>query len=548
MTVAAGGPERTDQELIAAARQGDRPAFGVLWGRHSEAGRRVARSITHTFDADDLVSEAYLKIMTAVMSGKGPTGPFRPYLFVTIRNLAVTLARQRREGTLDEAEEVADPRATDAAVLAALDSGLTLQAFRTLPERWQEVLWFTEVDALSPAEIADRLEMSANSVAALAYRAREGLRQAWIQAHIDTSAEGSEHQWVLSRVGKSARNALSVRNKSRFDQHLAGCPACTVIADEAVDASRRFTSVLLPLAVGITGTAGLGAFLHASSSAGEGATVVASRRSRGTSSTRRRVWAVPAAVLAVALIGSGIGYAIDSDHRDEADSERRLVEAGSPTGAATATPTAMPSSTASPPTGVTTTPSASPDQRSAAPPPASAAPRTETQTSPVVPAPTAVAEVVPVIVSADTADGVLLPIIRGTARPTAAVTVRLGSTSVTVATDASGSWRTSPVNVGPGKYTLDVWADGLTATPTTVTVAAPVLSLSRAGGSLMATVRGAPETEYVLQTGSARPVRVTTNASGAASGSFAASDEPREVRAYAVDGQRTGPTTAITSN
>ena len=49
------------------------------------------------------------------------------------------------------------------------------------------VLWHTEVEQQKPADIAPLLGMSANSVSALAYRAREGLRQAFLSQHADRS-------------------------------------------------------------------------------------------------------------------------------------------------------------------------------------------------------------------------------------------------------------------------------------------------------------------------------------------------------------------------
>ena len=45
------------------------------------------------------------------------------------------------------------------------------------------VLWHLEVENQKPADIAPLLGMSANSVSALAYRAREGLRQAFLNMH-----------------------------------------------------------------------------------------------------------------------------------------------------------------------------------------------------------------------------------------------------------------------------------------------------------------------------------------------------------------------------
>ena len=71
--------------------------------------------------------------------------------------------------------------AQDVKALLAADR---TQAFASLPERWQLVLWHTEVEGRSAAEVAPILGLAPNAVAALAYRAREGLRQAYLNAHI----------------------------------------------------------------------------------------------------------------------------------------------------------------------------------------------------------------------------------------------------------------------------------------------------------------------------------------------------------------------------
>jgi len=54
------------------------------------------------------------------------------------------------------------------------ENAAAAKAFASLPERWQAVLWHAEVEGQKPAEVAVLLGMSANSVSALAYRAREG--------------------------------------------------------------------------------------------------------------------------------------------------------------------------------------------------------------------------------------------------------------------------------------------------------------------------------------------------------------------------------------
>jgi hypothetical protein len=118
--------------------------------------------------------------------------------------------------------------------------------------------------------------MKANAVAALMYRAREGLRQAWIQAHIRSVPTDSECRWTIDRLGAHTRRALTSRNRDRMDAHLAECAKCSIVASEAREVGSRIALVLLPLAAGITGATAYAAWLqqHASTgtfSAGAGA-------------------------------------------------------------------------------------------------------------------------------------------------------------------------------------------------------------------------------------------------------------------------------------
>ncbi|ODA91236.1 hypothetical protein ATY41_00600 [Leifsonia xyli subsp. xyli] len=108
---------------------------------------------------------------------------------------------------------------------------------------------------MKPAAVAPLLRMSASAVAALAYRAREGLRQAWVQAHIASSPEDSECRWATDRLGAYARNGLGKRDTAKIESHLADCARCAIVAEEAKDAGSRLALVLLPLAVGVGGTA-----------------------------------------------------------------------------------------------------------------------------------------------------------------------------------------------------------------------------------------------------------------------------------------------------
>src|SRR5690606_36055080 len=155
-------------------------------------GVTAARSITGSIDPDDLVQEEYAKIFQTVRRGGGPTSSFRAYLFTVIRNTAASWGRDRQDVAIHEIENVEDPDSTDQAAEDALDRGITHTAFRSLPTRWQEVLWYTEIEQLRPREAASLLGLKPTAVSQLAARAREGLREAWIQAHLAALEDGSE--------------------------------------------------------------------------------------------------------------------------------------------------------------------------------------------------------------------------------------------------------------------------------------------------------------------------------------------------------------------
>ncbi|CAH0126218.1 sigma-70 family RNA polymerase sigma factor [Microbacterium sp. Bi121] len=254
--------QTADADLILRTRSGDADAFSELWRRHYPSGIAVARSITSSIDPDDLVQEAFARIFQAVVRGGGPNGSFRAYLFTSIRNTAAAWGRARRETPIDELESIVDPESTEQAADEALDRSLTAHAFRGLPTRWQEVLWYTEIEQMKPAEVAPLLGMRAGAASQLAFRAREGLREAWIQAHVGSTASDSECHWTIAHLGAHSRGNLSTRDQRRLDAHLDDCARCIIVAGEVKDVSSRLALVLLPLVLGVTGAAGYTALLQ----------------------------------------------------------------------------------------------------------------------------------------------------------------------------------------------------------------------------------------------------------------------------------------------
>ena len=187
--------DESDLALVERARDGSERAFAELWRRHHGAVIAATRSFTG-YDAEDITQEAFARVFAQIRDGEGPTVAFRAYLARTARNVAIDMARRGdAHAAGDDIDELAGARPDHSD--AVMDNVALRSAFASLPTRWQEVLWYRDVEDLPVKECARFVGMSENATTALIKRAREGLKQAWIVANVDaglgarTSAHGS---------------------------------------------------------------------------------------------------------------------------------------------------------------------------------------------------------------------------------------------------------------------------------------------------------------------------------------------------------------------
>lgn len=261
------GPDdsaRSDAELILDVRGGDLEAFGALYTRHVPAARAVARQyVRSSADADDLVSEAFHRVLDVLQHGGGPDATFRAYLLTVVRRLAADLARGVKrtrptadDGTFESALGLVDP--TDVATFEGFERSVVKNAYQALPERWQAVLWYTEIEGRAPAEVAPILGLTPNGVSALAYRAREGLRVGYLQEHL-THAPTDGCRGVNPLLGGYVRGGLAKREVAKVDAHLESCGECRSLVLELGDIAHGMRAVVAPLVVGLAGLAVVGA-------------------------------------------------------------------------------------------------------------------------------------------------------------------------------------------------------------------------------------------------------------------------------------------------
>ncbi|MER5890966.1 sigma-70 family RNA polymerase sigma factor [Streptomyces sp. NPDC001941] len=241
------GEPPSDLELIQRVRKGEREAFDEVFRRHAPAVLRYARTVCRDEHvAQDLVAETFTRTLRAVLNGVGPDTAVRAYLLASVRSVAATWARSAgrttpvgdfadvsvREVNPGDLPALVDPGA-DVRVLRAEEQSLAVRAFRSLPERWQRVLWHTDVQRMSPREVAPLLGLAPNAVSALAQRAREGLRQAYLQIQVSATLTSSpECALCAEQLAAHTRGKLGKRAQRRLRDHLEACEPCQAIADE----------------------------------------------------------------------------------------------------------------------------------------------------------------------------------------------------------------------------------------------------------------------------------------------------------------------------
>ncbi|WP_234344913.1 sigma-70 family RNA polymerase sigma factor, partial [Streptomyces rimosus] len=257
------GPLPSDSELVALMRGGDDSAYEELYRRHAGAVRRYARTCcrdAHT--AEDLTGEVFARTLQAVRGGAGPDTAVRAYLLTTVRRVAATWGRTaKREHLVEDFAVFAVSAAgasldddtldlgADVRAMHDAEQTMAVRAFRSLPEHYQTVLWHTTIEDESPSEVAPLLGLSANATAVLAHRAREGLKQAYLQAHVNRAltSEGDCARYA-DRLGAYARGGLRMRAERGLRKHLEDCARCRTAALEVADVNEHIRLVL-PVAV-----------------------------------------------------------------------------------------------------------------------------------------------------------------------------------------------------------------------------------------------------------------------------------------------------------
>jgi RNA polymerase sigma factor (sigma-70 family) len=245
-------------DRVVAGFEGD---FEELYRRHSQAAWRLAQAVTgNAHDAADAVAEAFARVFKAVKAGRLTDGAaFRGYLLTATRNASLDTIKRgsKARPTDDEVLSLVESDNTGPIdlVTGAGDAAMVAEAFRNLPERWRSILWLTEVEGVPTKDVAEQLGISPNGAAQLAVRARAGLRERFLQAHLKTAA-APDCRFTVDRLGAYVGGGLAPRDLAKVDQHLAGCEDCRAKREELEDVGTSLRRIILPIPLALAGIAG----------------------------------------------------------------------------------------------------------------------------------------------------------------------------------------------------------------------------------------------------------------------------------------------------
>lgn len=186
----------------AALRTGAPKIQELLYQRYAEALYRAIRAWARWLkpdEAEDLLGEAFVRILRGVNSVQGPER-LEGWMFTVARNTVHDYARKRGRSvhavSLDDLSAPARDAVMEAAaarehegggvlerISAAEDretlSALVGQVLAELPPRHQEVLRARFGAGVKRAELAERLGVAPEAAASLLYRAKESFRAAF---------------------------------------------------------------------------------------------------------------------------------------------------------------------------------------------------------------------------------------------------------------------------------------------------------------------------------------------------------------------------------
>jgi RNA polymerase sigma-70 factor (ECF subfamily) len=172
------GQNVSDEGLVAAIAQGDRPAMGLLYGRHNVRVYRFILRMTGDANlAEDLVSEVFLEVWRHA-DGFEARSRVSTWLLAIARNKILSAFRRHSDEQLDDrgAAAIADPADDPELSVQKKDRSTVIQkCLSQLPAAQREVIDLIYYHDKSIEEVAEIVGAPASTVKTRMFYARRRL-------------------------------------------------------------------------------------------------------------------------------------------------------------------------------------------------------------------------------------------------------------------------------------------------------------------------------------------------------------------------------------
>jgi RNA polymerase sigma-70 factor (ECF subfamily) len=168
--------DRTDEQLMCAAAEGDMDAFETLVRRHQDPAVNFAtRMLSDPHAAHDAAQEAFLRILEKADRYR-PIAKFRTYLFSVLRRICIDHYRKHRpHSSGDLAWEENGGHSPEDALIRDERAAAVRQAIDRLPERQKTALILQHYEEMSYEQVAEVMDCTPRAVDSLLVRARRKL-------------------------------------------------------------------------------------------------------------------------------------------------------------------------------------------------------------------------------------------------------------------------------------------------------------------------------------------------------------------------------------
>ena len=172
-----------EKEILKRIKNGENEAFGELYDFYAPKIYRFVRlKVDSQENAQDLTSEAFLRIWRYLQKQRKIRERFQSLLYKIARNLVIDFYRSRStreiliEDDLEEFFNTEDNEKSDDLTLRQEDTKEIKKALVQINPNYQDVITWYYLNELSISEIAEILEKKEGTVRVLVHRAIKSLR------------------------------------------------------------------------------------------------------------------------------------------------------------------------------------------------------------------------------------------------------------------------------------------------------------------------------------------------------------------------------------